>query len=138
MKMPYRQYVEVPRVAYDLQQWAFNSGVCRDQRYMSFYFEVWADARWKGVTHLHNDYHNDYHFAEGNFISKRIVSAWSQERQERRTRNIWTTYWGEHTDDRLIPTATHSPQWNGDWTAKSYLGEAGFSRAFLLCHRYNI
>ena len=25
-----------------------------------------------------------------------------------------------------------------DWTARSYLGETGFSRAFLLCHRYNV
>ena len=53
---PYRKYIEIPRVTYNLEEWAMESGVRHDPRYLRFFFEVFADARHAGLTPLHDDW----------------------------------------------------------------------------------
>ena len=121
---------------------------------MRFWFEVWADPRWKGTTPLHDDFYkipanassfpsmsdqrpdDEFRTVRDTLMARHILHAWNLEQMERGAHSIFDR------KDVLPVGRANDPEttrrWRGprDWmrgTGQSGLSEKPASCAVLQC-----
>ena len=139
---------------YNLRNWARKSGVQFDTRYVCFWFEVWADPRWKGTTPLHDNFYkipanassfpsmsdqspdDEFRTVRDTLMARHILHAWNLEQMERGAHSIFDR------KDALPVGRANNPEttrcWRGprDWIRGT--GQSGLSESLLLVQHYNV